>query len=78
MNRRLELELYGPCTEESELTPQMNDTVATIGENGQVRFHVISGVNMGPEGMVLYATGGERLIRDECYLLYSSDPTSVE
>lgn len=78
MNRKLELEMYGPCGGDSELSPSLNDTVAVIGESGQVRFLTISGVNVGPEGLVLYATGGERVLPEECYLLYSSDPSTAE
>ena len=78
MKKKLGIELYGPCTEESELIPQINDTVATIEENGQVRFHSITGANMLPEGLVLYGAGGERLFREQCYLLYAPDSIPTE
>lgn len=78
MNRRLNIELIGPCTEDSDLKPGLNDTVATVSDEGYVRFHTITGVSADPNGMVIYAMGGEKLVLSECYMLFSGDDTYTE
>jgi hypothetical protein len=72
MKNTLQLELRGPCTEESETKPGLNDTVGVILDDGRVRIMTISGAVPTPEGMVLYATGGEKVALTDCYLLYPS------
>lgn len=79
MYRRLEIELYGPCSLEDNLKPEMNDTVAIIENDGRVRFVNITGANIDHTGTpVLYGHGGERLLYSDCYLIYTSDPDSTD
>jgi len=77
MNRTIDLELYGPCSEEEELLPELNDTVAVITERGPVRFITITGVNRTMEGIALYGIGGERLLISDCYLIFTKDEDST-
>lgn len=73
MERILGIELYGPLNEESSVKPVLGDTVGTLMEDGRLRLLTITGAHPTPEGMVLYATGGEKLLLDDCYLLYTVD-----
>ena len=77
MNRTLDIELWGPCSEESEAKPALGDTVAVIRESGRVSLLSITGVNTVGDQTVLYATGGEKLVLTDCYLLYTSDLTAA-
>lgn len=78
MNRELDIKMYGPLTEDGDVKPTLGDTVAIIMENGRVRLLTLTGVTKTLDGMVLYASGGERVMLTDCYLLYTVDPTSVE
>ena len=78
MLRKLNIELFGPCSDEDGMQPVTGDTVAFVSENGRVRFLTISGANQGPEGMVLYAMGGEKLLLSDCYFVFTVDESSAE
>ena len=78
MNDQIGLQLYGPCDEEHGIIPELGDTVAIIMKDGRVRLLTISGAGTSPDGSVLYASGGEKLLVTDCYLLYTTAETSVE
>lgn len=78
MKNTLGLELRGPCTDDGDTKPALGDTVGVIQEDGRVRILSITGAIPTPEGMVLYATGGEKVALADCYLLYPSGLPEIE
>lgn len=76
MNIPLNIELRGPCSEESGIMPELNSSVALIDANGQVKIMTISGVAPTPQGVVLYATGGEKVAVESCYLIHVVEPAT--
>jgi hypothetical protein len=78
MGRSLNIELFGPASNEDGLRPVIGDTVAIVSESGRVQFTSITGAVHGEQGMVLYSASGQRLMPEECYFVYTLDEGSVE
>lgn len=78
MENELNIVMVGPCSEESEAKPALNDTVAVPVGDGRVRIMTITGAIPTPDGTVLYASGGEKVALTDCYLLYTQLPAGVE
>jgi hypothetical protein len=78
MNIPLNIELRGPCTEDSGLKPELNQSIALVDEHGQIKIMTVSGVAPTPDGVVLYATGGEKVAQDDCYLLHVVNPMDID
>jgi len=78
MARAIGIELFGPASDEDGLRPVLGDTVAVVTESGRVQFVTISGTGYVVDGMVLYASNGQRLTPSDCYFVYTVDEGSVE
>ena len=77
MSQILGLELYGPCSENKGIKPELGDTVAVITESGRVRVYEIVKVDVNLNGPVYYARGGIPLVASDCYLIYAVDVDAV-
>jgi len=78
MVQQLNIVMHGPCSETDEDKPALNDTVAVILTSGKVRFLTITGAVYTTGGTVLYASGGEKVMLSDCYLLYTENGPSVD
>lgn len=78
MAKALNIELFGPASNEDGLRPTIGDTVAVVSESGRVQFTNITGAVHGEDGMILYSSSGQRLMPAECYFVYTVDSSSVE
>jgi hypothetical protein len=70
MEKRLDVELIGPCNDTGAIVG-VGDTIATIDDYGRVGFHRVRGAEY--EGSSIYTIivkGGVRYLSSDCWLIY--------